>query len=666
MKQFTKKQVSHFRKKLAHDRRILAVLDQSIDPVRKHYRIPETAIATWGGFFACPKHSVNLIFDIANPNEYCCPVDGEKFSGEPYEGAWWRMLNSANEAACRCAALRYLLLGEAEDFDLARSILVDYAKRYPGYEIHGGIPYNKPGKANAQSLCDAQWIKDLAAGYDIIKDELPEDEQQLIERDLFHCAADFLMAHRTPQIHNHECVVNSAIGIVGLLLENQAYYDFAVNSKYGLQYHLEHAVLSDGYWFEGTPSYHFYAMRQFIDLERFVGEGQKNFFDSQDFLTALKFPMHLAQPDRMLTPLNDAGNNNRTVAGDEYIYEMAYAKTGDEDYLRLLYLAYADKPRCNVHAFFDGVDTLPNCAPRPKTDYHGGGKGASGLTLLHGADDRFLLVKHSPYGGEHDHYDRLGLHFMAFGHQIVPDIGTTQYGAPLHYAYYKNTLPHNTVCLDGENQPPAICLTRQYHKENGRTVLDVSTCWDGTYEPLDSFTIVQWSEDTYRNAFFRRHITWYAEFFIDCFDVVTPEVRDIDWVFHVRGTLLPPEHAVAHSSLYEKSAGQYLHDFQKLSQNGDEVRLDWRIAPDVNLTVYAFPVPDMSLFLAAGPDNPSVSELSYLIERQHGTQARFVNVVCAYRADQPVIRSVTSDSDGLSVTLHDGRVIPYAFPEVAK
>ena len=662
MKQYTDLQVARFQKKLAEDNRILAILDEAIQPVRQHYRIPETAIATWGGFFACPTHSVNLTFDISNPDFYCCPVDGERFSGPPYEGAWWRLVNGANEEACHFAALRYMLLNDPEDLALARNILVDYAKRYPSYEIHGDIPYNKPGKANAQVLCDAQWIKHLASGYDIIRDQLSAEDRQLIETDLFHCAAAFLMEYRTAQLHNHECVVNASIGILGLLLDHAEYLDFAVNAPYGFLYQLEHAVLTDGFWFEGTPSYHFYAMRQFVDLERFVQAGQKSFFDLPHFRRALKFPMVLAQPDRMLTPLNDAGNNSRYYVGAEYLYELAYAATGDEDYLRLLHLAYADKPRVNIHAFFDGVDALPPIAPRPMTNYHGGGKGASGITILHGKDDRFLLVKHSPYGGEHDHYDRLGLHFMAYGYAAVPDIGTTQYGAPLHYAYYKNTLPHNTVCLNGENQPPAACLVREYTAKADCTVLDVSVCWDGSHPPLDSFTVVQWNEDVYRNAFFRRHITWYSDFFIDCFDVHTPSEKDIDWVLHVRGERLPTASTATHPTLYTHGPGQYMHSFEKCHKAEAILPTTWRISPDVFLTTHTL-TRGSEAFYALGPDNPSVRDIPYLIQRTQGTQARFINVICAHSAQQPVIQSVTANPCGLTITLDNGQVVEYAFPK---
>lgn len=663
MKQFTWEQVRRLRKRAKEDAAILDLLDEGIRPVRAHYRIPDTGVATWGGFFACPKHSVVLEFDISDPKRYRCPADGEVFTGEPYEGAWWRLLNSANCVACQHAALRHMLTGAAEDLALARNILVDYASRYPGYEVHGGIPYNHPGKANAQTLCDAQWLKGLATAYDIIRDALHEEDRALVERDLFRCGADFLMTQRTDQLHNHECVVSAAIGVIGILLEDEGYLRFALDTPYGLKYQLAHGTLEDGFWFEGTPSYHFYAMQQFIEYERFAREnGAYSFFGDPKFLKALKFPMRLIQPDGMLPMLGDAGNNYRGFAGAEYLYEYAYAQTGDPDFARLLRLAYENGPRLNLHAFFDGVDALPEVDPLPAADYHAGAGGASGLTTLHGPDDRFLLVKHSPFGGEHDHYDRLALHFLAFGRYILPDVGTTQYGAPLHYAYFKNTASHNTVCLDGQNQPPANCAVRAYAREPGMVMLDAETCWDGRFAPLDSAVIRQWSDEAYEGARFRRHITWYEDCFVDCFDVESPKAHDMDWTIHVRGTRLPDAHMKPYAPVWAQDGpGQYLHDVRVWAGESDMAHAVWDCGEGVRLSIYARRGAK-AMYDALGPDNPSVSDLSYWIERAHGRTARFVHVICAYREGAPVLAEVTPVEEGLLLRKADGRVYEYTLP----
>lgn len=665
MKQFTKAQVLHFKEKLSRDNSILAELDKAIAPVRAHYRVPDTALSTWGGFYACPTHSVTLEFDIADPKHYRCPADGELLTGEPYEGAWWRLLNDANEGACRMAALRFMLLGEAEDYQLSRRILMDYAAYYPGYEISGSIPYNQPGKANAQTLCDAQWLRGLATSYDILREHLPKGDRAFIEENLLRCGAEFLMAHRTAQLHNHECIVSSAVGVIGLLLSDAAYLDFALETPYGLKYQLAHGMLRDGFWFEGTPSYHFYALQQFIQFERFVQGGPHSFFAQPRFLQALKFPMRLMQPDGMLPMLNDSGNNNRSFAGAAYLYELAYARTGDPDFASLLRLAYRDTPRLNADAFFDGADELPEVPPPAPAPYHGGRPGDSGLTTLLGPQDRCLLVKHAPYGGEHDHYDRLGLHFTGFGRYAAPDIGTTQYGAPLHYAYFKTTASHNTVCVNGESQPPANCAVRAFERTPQVTVLDAEVRWDGSYRPLDSYTIKQWSDEAYQNAVLRRHIQWYGDFFVDCFDVIAPGAQTIDWTLHVRGERREdmPKTRPARARWAQAGPGQFLREVSQYTGGGGIVKAGWNIDENVRMDLYTLLDGDIGLYYALGPDNPSISELSYALQRVQGTRARFVNVLCLYQKDAPPLASLQKTEAGLLVTRADGRVMACPLPD---
>ena len=118
-------------------------------------RIPQSGIATWNLYYFCPHHGVRLIWQPDSPHRHCCPVDGEAFSGEPWDGAWWREMNGRNASACQQLGLLWQLTGEEAYRDKVRTLLMGYADVYPGYEIHGGIPHNGPGKMNAQTLCEA-------------------------------------------------------------------------------------------------------------------------------------------------------------------------------------------------------------------------------------------------------------------------------------------------------------------------------------------------------------------------------------------------------------------------------------------------------------------------------------------------------------------------------
>ncbi|TKU27373.1 hypothetical protein FDX09_21390 [Citrobacter sp. wls717] len=81
----------------------------------------------------------------------------------------------------------------------------------------------------------------------------------------------------------------------------------------------------------------------------------------------------------------------------------------------------------------------------------------NGITIFRNPDQgRAVVVKHTPYGDEHDHYDKPGLIIYDQNVAILPDMGTTGYGAPMHYSYYKNTLTHNVQCAEESNRHPPI------------------------------------------------------------------------------------------------------------------------------------------------------------------------------------------------------------------
>lgn len=108
-------------------------------------QVPTTGIATWNHYYYCPDHGVMLEWDRHSPTQHRCPIDSHLFSGEPYDGAWWRALNGLNAKACNQLGLLWQLTGEIRYFEKVRDILINYARYYPDYEVHGG--YRTTGRA---------------------------------------------------------------------------------------------------------------------------------------------------------------------------------------------------------------------------------------------------------------------------------------------------------------------------------------------------------------------------------------------------------------------------------------------------------------------------------------------------------------------------------------
>ena len=63
-----------------------------------------------------------------------------------------------------------------------------------------------------------------------------------------------------------------------------------------------------------------------------------------------------------------------------------------------------------------------------------------------------VVMKYGPHGGGHGHPDKLSISVHDGTKELVSDFGTSAYGAPDYTKWYRKTLAHNTVTVDGQDQ----------------------------------------------------------------------------------------------------------------------------------------------------------------------------------------------------------------------
>lgn len=647
MFQYTHEEKARLQQKSNENPKIIETLREKIQLfLDRPLNIPKEGIANWKLYYYCPKHSVQLTFDYDAPHKHRCPVDGEVFTGEPYDSTWWGFVNERNYQGAYHSGLLYMITGDLTYAAKAKAVLMGYATYYPSYKVHGNIPYNNPGKAGAQALDEGMFIRHLAYAYDLIEETLSEEEKIHIKTNLLLEGALFLMGQRTPQLHNHEVIINAAIGVVGIILERQDLIDFAVYTEYGLKDQLEKGVLEDCLWFEGSIAYHFYALSSFFGYEKFAVHTPHSLIYHPNYKKMLTGVIDLLQPDYTFPLLNDMHVGQGALDGYQ-LYEFGYKVFEDERLLQVLNKVYETKKRDTQEAFFYGVETLPESQPLVSKTYHHP-KG-SGLTVMRAKDEKYLLFKHSPYGGEHDHYDRLGLSYSAYGKAIMPDLGTTGYGAILHYDYYKNTGTHNTVVIDEANQMPGSCKVYHYKETPDTTFVDAGITFTKDYVMPDSFTIKQWDDEAYEGATMRRRILWCEDYFVEVFSVKHTKTHTIDWVAHIRGERQEEKEEQVVEGFSTQKPYKYLHDIKQAASQDQNVT-QWVIDETIGFTVHSY-VPKGTTYYAQGPDNPSISDLSYMIHRVEGDQALFVHVYEAHK-EQPIIQKVDFEPGFNEVTIH--------------
>lgn len=622
MIQFTKAQITQLQKKGELWPEAISQLKEEVSELMAEpVLVPKTGIANWFLYYYCPKCSVQLEFNRMNGHYHKCPVCGQVFTGEPYDSTWWGIINSRNYTAAFKMGLLYLVTKEETYAKKAISIMTEYSKYYKDYEVHGDIPYNGPGKSGAQTLDEANFLRSFAMTYDLLSDVMTKAEQTFIRDGMLLPGAEFLMEHRHNQLHNHEVIINSAIAIIGLIFHMDSYVKFAVYEPYGLLYQLEHGMLSNHMWFEGAFGYHFYALTSFFAYEKFALHTPHSHISHPNYKDMMELLVDYLEPGFRIPMLNDT--NYGHTSSSLYLYEFAYREMGGEKLLYILNQLYKNEKRDNMEAFIYGVDELPSCSYSFK-NYHVD-EGLSGNTILRGSNGRYLLFKHDSYGGEHDHYDRLDISYLAYGKRISPDLGTTGYGALMHYDYYKNTGSHNTVMIGEENQAPVNAVLKRYEELDGVIYAEAEADWTVPYTMPDSFTIVQWKEEYYRSVKMTRKIAWTDDYFAEVFLVsgADPDLA-IDWVMHVSGENLLTFNGRPVDGFSIKKPFKHLHSVKETIADGSIVTAYQDGEVTTHVFGYGF---GQTVFSAKGPDNPSVSDINYRIERSFGGEAIFAHVI---------------------------------------
>jgi hypothetical protein len=276
-------------------------------------------------------------------------------------------------------------------------------------------------------------------------------------------------------------------------------------------------------------------------------------------------------------------------------------------------------------------------------DYHNDDQ--SGLTVLRGSEGKYLLFKHGRFGGEHDHYDKLGIHLMAADVDVVDDLGTVGYAAPHHYPYFKNTFTHNTVCINGVNQPPCDGRMLQYERRADGVLVEGHADWCGAPPVLDSFVIRQWDEEAYRGVTMRRAILFTDAYFVEAFLVRGAADRTVDWVIHPRGEAKLPEKPAVQAHVGDSAPQRFLHDAVAVDNSGETVTCWTQDAG--SLRVFSACTRPGRFLYATGPANPTTENLRYMFLRvEHAPEDGGVYECVYIRQAGQGVQSVNFSYDG--------------------
>ena len=487
--------------------------------VDKPVQLPDRG-GQWYHYYACPKHGARLKNE--GPTRHVCPVDGEVFTGYPYDDVYLAMQHDGNARAIRTLGIVYQLAGDPKCAAKAKELLLAYAGKYESYKLHNikGEAKVGGGKIGPQTLDESTWLITALEGADCVWDTLSPDERQTVAQKLIYPATKVIRDHRMG-IHNIQCWKNSAVGLAGLLLGDRALIEEALNGPSGYVRQMGQGVSPDGAWFEGAWGYHFYTVSAVVRLTEGAFHAGLNLY-GPDFKRMFDGPLLLAMPNLQLPAFHDSGTVSVTAQAGHY--EVAYARYKDERYRAVLSSGRRDSDAALLYGMPD-VEGEARSAP-PSANYP-----ASGYAVLNagtGPDAVWLCLDYGPHGGGHGHPDKLGFVLYAFGSVLAPDPGTTSYGVPLQAHWYRTTLAHNTLCANEESQQPA----------EGRCEAFVAK------EDFSAFC--GWAGKIYPGVDFHRTVALLGKDLLVFVDQVrSDEEKTFDLAYHQRGAFEPPGEAAA-------------------------------------------------------------------------------------------------------------------------
>lgn len=460
-----------------------------------------------------------LALKTVDPTRHQCPKCSKVYSGEPYDDVIFSHVHSRNLHSMRSAAWAYAITGEEKYARLAADVLLGYAKRYRDYPYHAASRNNKSrsgGHLYEQTLTEAgAFAGSIVPAYDLIASGsvLTDEERETIREGLLRPMVENIGNYKAGK-SNWQTWHNAAMLAGGAVVGDRQWIDRAINDAgNGFVDQMTLSVSDDGMWYENSWGYHFYTLSAMIDLAEYSRRLGIDLWSHPRLESMFTLPVEYVMPDGRLPRFgDDTGASMGSVA---HALEFAYHAYGKPNMLPYL----SKSPNWDSILLGRTIGELPEIPPVPSRVFHSAGHA---IARTGGPKGLVSAVTFGPYGGFHGHFDKLSFVFFAYGSELGVDPGRARsqaYRLPVHSHWYKATLSHNAVVVDGRSQAPAE--GKLLHFDAG---------------PAATATVVQCSE-AYKGVVHTRLLLQTADYLLVFDDLRADTEHRFDWFYHNRGEL---------------------------------------------------------------------------------------------------------------------------------
>lgn len=520
---------------------------------------PPLKPSDWSHHYFCKECGVRLDVDFHKPNEHSCPSCGRIYSGEPYDGAWRKMVHGAIVTNVeRAAILANLYPREKKYGEYVKNTILYYAENYHKYEVHGKNAGK--GKVFPQCLSEAIFVVSIERTLRFVSrlNLFSNDELELIGEKFFRQAAA-LLKPQIGQIHNIHAWMDAAVAACGYFLNDKYFLNFAIDGEYGWLNQVGQGVSEDGLWYEISPTYHFYTISALLSLAWVAAEAGRDLFSTPKFKKMATIPVEIAYENGEMPAYNDCwcGINISDYTDIYEQFSYIYNDCVFKNVLAECYSKNTTKGCLHLHS-------LPNPLPTPATIYPRNSVAAllfgssipsehvsvrkqsrlfksTGIGILENENIRVEL-KFNPHGGGHDHYDKLAIDVFAGGELISGDLGTSGYGIDITQKWNRTSAAHNLVVINGKRQQPCGAELVLW----GENEVSIKT------------------DTAYTGVSLKRTLKLEEMGFLDSFEVKCQEESMMDWIFHCKGEIVSDFPFEEAKSFYEVNGYDQIMDLKEL------------------------------------------------------------------------------------------------------
>jgi len=589
-------------------------------------------------WYQCQK--CELALKTIDDTHHQCPNCKTTYSGHPYDDVIFSKRHHRNLSQALTAAWAYAISGREKYAEYAAAVLVGYAERYAKYPYHSASLETKSGWGSRagghlfeQTLSEASAMATMIApAYDLIADSpvLSRADRERIRVGLLLPMLQNIDRNKAGK-SNWQSWHNAAMLWAGALLGDHAWVKKALDDpQNGFRRQMSISVSKDGMWYENSWGYHFYTLHALV----ITAEGSRrlgiDIWQDDTFKKMFTLPVHYTMAGQSLPRFGD--DVNSSVARGGSLWEIAYHAYRDPAILPLL----SDKPTFESILFARRAQPKSAQPALESKVFTGAGHA---ILRTQGKAALTAAMTFGPYGGFHGHYDKLSFVFYGHGKELAVDPGRARsqaYRLPIHTKWYKATVSHNTVLVDGKSQKPAAGKLELF-AANPECAAVVATC-----------------NSAYPGVKHKRLLVMTETYLLVLDRLVAQKKRRFDWVYHNRGSKVVTDIVKPLDVTIDFTGADYVNNIRNTAS--DRLVQIKFIDKDVPTYLIMNARPKTQIMLADGVGALVSDRVPMTIITRFGTDVTFAAVLEPVSNEVPQITdvSVSKTDSTLTVTIKRG------------